>query len=618
MAARGRLELTWTNKNQKLLSAGDGKYDYTFVDTSDPRVAEVRGLRPVSSHSAPAPVGDISPEPTTGNLLVTGDSMHVLDVLGRVPEYASKYRGKIKLCYVDSPFNTAQTFKHYDDNLEHSIWLTMLRDRIRQILPLLSQDGSIWVHLDDVEVHRCRVILDEEFGTSGFVGTIVWQKRYSRESRPAIGEVHDSILVYAKNADAFKKARNKIRRASAKEYRNPNNDPRGPWRIVPFNAPGTRKNQMYDIVGPEGRIHRPPKGRCWSNIEPVYLALKEAGKIRFGISGEGAPGVIRYLDEDEGLTPWTWWPHEEVGHTDEAKKEIQALFGAEDAFDTPKPERLMARIIEIATNPGDIVLDPFAGSGTTAAVAHKLGRRWVTSELQASTVERFVKPRLERVIAGDEPGGVTGSVRYEPVEELPTGLTADDARAFTTLLGKFAKALDGKSAVDEPDTEEADEAAQDEDEFDSPEIKDTVKALKSLAKTKKVVETNWHGGGGFDHLEVAPSMYEVDDDDGSVLLSPDAANGAWSRSVAGQLGFSLTPDDPVFCGVKGRQRLAVIDGVVDDVVVEIVAEALGDKERAIVVAKALTPGVQERLTELSPGSRIRKAPGDLFPRRTVR
>lgn len=600
--AHGRLELTWTNKDRTLLSVSDGKYDYQFIDPADPRAVEVRNLTEVSRHEAPVPP-DLPaefPRPTDGNLLITGDSMHVLDVLSKVPEYRDEYLGKVRLCYIDSPFNTQQAFRHYDDNLEHSIWLTMLRDRIRQVRPLLTEDGSLWVHLDDVEVHRCRVILDEEFGAAGFVGTIVWQKRYSRESRPAIGEVHDSILVYAKNVDAFKKSRNKIRRTSAKEYKNPNNDPRGPWRIVPFSAPGFRKNQMYDIVGPDGRVHRPPAGRCWGAVEPVYQELKAAGKIRFGVTGEGAPGIIRYLDEDDGLTPWTWWPHEEVGHTDEAKKEIQALFGAEDAFDTPKPERLMARIVEIATKPGEIVLDPFAGSGSTAAVAHKLGRRWVTCDLSASTIEKFAKPRLESVVAGEDPGGITSATEWEPVEELPSGMTAEQARAFNTSLSKIAKHVAGGDLKEAPK-----------------EFQGAVKLLQAAVKTRKVTTLNWLGGGSFTHLEVAPSMYEVDSD-GDVFLSEQAVNGPWSRAVAGQLGFRLTPQDPVFAGVKGRQRLAVVDGVADTAVIGTVVESLGDGERAVIVAKAFTSDALELLSRKSPGSRIKKAPLDLFPTRTVK
>ncbi|MEV5161877.1 site-specific DNA-methyltransferase [Streptomyces sp. NPDC053728] len=575
---------------------GEGRYDYTFADPRDPRVQEVRLLHEVGRVEAETPENRPTdlPLPTTENLLITGDAMHVLDSLLKTPEWAAKYLGKVKLVYIDPPFNTGQAFDHYEDNIEHSIWLTMLRDRLRQIKPLLTEDGSVWVHLDDVEIHRCRAVMDEQFGSKGFVGTIVWQKRYSRESRPAIGEVHDSILVYAKSVDRFKKVRNKIVRTGAKEYRNPNNDPRGPWRIVPMTAPGTRKNQMYEIAGPDGRTWLPPKGRCWSTVRSGYDELLAQDRIRFGISGDGAPGILRYLDEDEGLTPWTWWPHEEVGHTDEAKKEIQALFGAEDAFDTPKPERLMRRIIEIATDPGDIVLDCFAGSGTTAAVAHKLGRHWVTCDLLSSTVDRFTKPRLTRIVDGKDDGGITCVETRVPTPEgeLPEGMSPDQAVTFQRYLNKVLKNV--------PDADEA-----------------TVKALKAATKTTKSVTALWHGGGAFTHLEVGSSMYEVDED-GDILLADVAVNGEWSKSVAAQLKFSLTPDHPVFCGIRGRQRLVVIDGVADQVVVETVLEHLGEREKAIIVAKAVLPDAETLLKKSSPGSRIKRAPDDLFSKKTVK
>jgi adenine-specific DNA-methyltransferase len=438
-----------------------------------------------------------------------------------------------------------------------------------------------------------RALLDEEFGAQNFVATIVWQKRYSRESRPSIGEVHDSIHVYAVNASTWKDVRHKLARTQAKEYRNPNNDPRGPWRVVPMSAPGYRPNQMYEIVGPDGTVHTPPKGRCWSTIESGYLQLVAEDRIRFGTTGRGAPGILRYLAEDEGLTPWTWWPHDEVGHTDESKKEIQTLFPGEDAFDTPKPERLLQRIIHVATDPGDIVLDCFAGSGTTAAVAHKMGRRWLTVELLRSTVETFTRPRLEKVIKGEDSGGITTTKERVAVDELPDGVTPADAQTFNAVLAKAVRALDGLDEV-------------------------TVKALKAATKTKTEETVTWHGGGGFTLAEVGPTMYDVDDDTGDVYLSPAAANGAWSRAVAGQMRFPLTPDDPVFCGRRGRERLAVIDGVVDEEVVRTVAANLAEGEGAVIVAKGFLPEAQALLRELVPGAVVRKAPADLFPRRTVK
>ena len=397
----GKLELTWGNKNQRLLSHGVNTYEW--VEPTDWRVAEVRLLHEVST------VGDAD----AGNLLVAGDALHVLTALAKLPELRDTYLGKVRCVYIDPPFNTQQTFSTYDDAVEHSVWLTLLRDRLRQIEKLLAPNGSVWVHVDDYEQHRARCVMDEVFGADKFVATLVWQKRYSRENRPAIGAVHDYIHVYSPAGANWKLHRNRLPRGAAKEYRNPNNDPRGPWRVVPMTAQGFRANQMYEITTPGGAVHVPPKGRCWSCVRETYDQMLADGRIYFGKDGNAQPGILRYLDEDEGLVPWTWWPHDEVGHNDEAKKEILELFPGVSAFDTPKPERLLERILTIATNEGDIVLDCYAGSGTTAAVATKMGRRWVTSEVSEDTVNTYTRPRLEMVVKGEDPGGVTALREWE-------------------------------------------------------------------------------------------------------------------------------------------------------------------------------------------------------------
>ncbi|MDN5893933.1 MAG: site-specific DNA-methyltransferase [Nocardioides sp.] len=592
---QGRLELTWTNKDRALLSTGHGKYDYAFADPHDPRVLEVRLLHEVDRIEAPisADRPNDLPQPPFDNLLITGDSMHALDALAKTPEYADKYLGNIKMVYIDPPFNTSQTFENYEDNLEHSIWLTLLRDRIRQIKPLLARDGSIWVHLDDIEVHRCRAVLDEELGDTGFISQVIWQKRTSRENRAAFSESHDTLLVYARLPKSeWRHVRNRLPRTGVAS--NADNDPRGPWDSIPFTAQGSRRNQMYRITTPTGIIHGPPKGRCWGATEPEYLRLLEEGRIYFPRGGDGKPRVKQYEDEAKGLVPHTIWTAAEVDDNDKAKKEILSLFPEHDAFDTPKPERLLQRIISIGSNPGDIVLDCFAGSGTTAAVAHKMGRRWVTSELLPQTVKTFTKPRLTRVVKGDDPGGITTmTARVDNTEDgLPDGMTPEEAQEFTRLLGK---------------------ATKDQDDLD----KATVKTLRASTKTKDATTILWHGGGGFTHLEVGPSMYEVDED-GAVFLSDQATNGTWSKAMAAQLKFTLTPNHPVFCGVRGRQRLAVIDGVADEAVATTVLENLGEKERAVVVAKAVLPEAAELLSSKSPGSRTRRAPDDLFPKRTVK
>lgn len=342
------------------------------------------------------------------NRLIFGDNLLALKALEQ------EFAGKIKCVYIDPPYNTGSAFTHYDDGVEHSLWLSLMRDRLEILRRLLAKDGSIWISIDDAEMPYLRVLMDEVFGRPSFIASNIWQKRYSRENREAIGDVHEYIIVYAIDSEIFKKTRNRIPidEKSAAVYKNLNDDPKGRWRGIPMTAQGWRPNQMYSITTPSGVVHHPPEGRCWSTTEDKYKAMLAEGRIWFGKSGDGQPNVIRYLTEVEGMVPWTWWPHDECGHTDEAKKEIHDLFGKVDAFDTPKPERLLKRVLEIATNPGDWVLDSFAGSGTTGAVAHKMGRKWVMVEL-GEHCHTHIIPRLKKVIDGEDPGGITEAVDWK-------------------------------------------------------------------------------------------------------------------------------------------------------------------------------------------------------------
>jgi len=345
----------------------------------------------------------------TGNVLVQGDNLDALKAL--LPYYA----GKVKCVYIDPPYNTRSAFEHYDDNLEHTQWLAIIYPRLELLRDFLSEDGSIWVSIDDNEAHYLKVIMDEIFGRSNFIASNVWQKRYSRENREAIGDVHEYIIVYAKRPDLFKKIRNLVplTEEQAKVYRNPNNDPRGRWRSVPMTAQEghATAEQFYEVVTPTGKIHRPPEGRCWGIAKATYERLLSEGRIYFGKNLDGQPNIIRYLSEVPGMTPWTWWPSVEVGHTDESKKEIHALFGKVEAFDSPKPERLIQRILQIATSPGDLVLDSFLGSGTTAAVAHKMGRRYIGIEM-GDHAETHCMPRLRKVIDGEQ-GGISETIGWK-------------------------------------------------------------------------------------------------------------------------------------------------------------------------------------------------------------
>jgi adenine-specific DNA-methyltransferase len=389
MAAKTKLELTWIGKDIR--------------PRLEPRILIEEPE--FSYHAKARRDGDIF-----DNLLIHGDNLLALKALETDPTV----RGEVKCVFIDPPYNTGSAFEHYDDGLEHSMWLGMMRDRLEILRNLLADDGSIWISVDDNESHYLKVLCDEVFGRSNFIANTVWQKRYSRENRVIFGAAHDHIIVYARNATKVRGSFNKLplEEKQLKVYKNPNNDPRGAWRGVSLAAQGYRPNQMYTITAPNGKQHKPPSGSCWKLIESKYKELLEAELIYFGKDGNAVPSRKQYLADIEGVVPWTWWPHEESGHTDEAKRESQNLFGVDMAFETPKPERLLNRILHIATNPGDLVLDSFAGSGTTGAVAHKMGRRWIMVEL-GDHAKTHIVPRLQKVIDGTEKGGVTDAAGWK-------------------------------------------------------------------------------------------------------------------------------------------------------------------------------------------------------------
>lgn len=390
MKSKTKLELTWIGKEHR--------------PKLEPRILLEE---PDKSHHAKHRVSDGD---LFDNRLIRGDNLLGLKALEQ------EFAGKVKCIYIDPPYNTGSAFEHYDDGLEHSVWLGLMHARLDILWRLLAPDGTLWISIDDDEMPYLRVMLDGLVGRDKFIAANVWQKRYSRENREAIGDVHEYVLVYAKDPMSFKLQRNKVpfTEAQAAVYKNSNKDPKGRWRAIPMTAQEghATKEQFYEIVAPGGAVHRPSEGRCWSLSQATFEKLRTEGRIYFGKDGNSQPNVIRYLSEVEGVVPWTWWPHDEVGHTDEAKKEIHALFGKVSAFDTPKPERLIQRVLHIATNPGDLVLDSFLGSGTTAAVAHKMGRRWIGIEL-GEHCETHCLPRLKKVVDGEDPGGITQAVGWK-------------------------------------------------------------------------------------------------------------------------------------------------------------------------------------------------------------
>lgn len=353
-------------------------------------------------------LSNIKNDSNTENILIHGDNLLAIKAL------ENKYKNKIKCVYIDPPYNTGSAFEHYDDNFEHSTWLNLIKPRIELLRNLLTDDGSIWISIDDDEQAYMKVLCDEIFGRNNFVANIIWQKRTSPDMRLPISTAHDYILVYAKSIELFKPTINKLplSEETSTNYKNPDNDPRGVWTSTDCTAQAghATKEQFYDLKTPSGRIIKLPSDRCWRYTEKRMNEQIADNRIWFGKDGNGVPRKKTFLSESKGMSSWTWWPNKEVGHNQEAKKEVIA-FNKDSVFATPKPERLIQRILTLATNEGDYVLDSFLGSGTTAAVAHKMGRKWIGIEM-GNHVYTHCKPRLDKVIEGTDKGGITKSIKW--------------------------------------------------------------------------------------------------------------------------------------------------------------------------------------------------------------
>lgn len=407
----GRLELTWTNKHLRLLAHEDGSYEW--VEPSDHRVAEVRLLREAAS------VG--GKQGSDGNLLIRGDALHALSALTHLPDCADNYAGRVRVIYIDPPFNTQQSFFQYDDALEHSVWLTMMRDRLIQCRHLLADNGTVWVHLDDAEMAYCRVLMDEVFGRDRFLGTLIWEKADSpRMDAKGFSVRHDYILVYGRGENPM--FRGIEYDATDADHVNKVDEQGRPYYLKPLRASGPasaredRPTMYFAMTAPDG-----------SDVYPMRPDGSD-GRWRWGEERvEREPELIEWVDGRSGWNPYyrvypataarrppeTIWTHAETGSNRTSKAEIKALFPDVPPFATPKPEKLLRRILQIGTEPGDIVLDFFAGSGTTAAVAHKMGRRWIAVERSEDTFASFTLPRLKKVVAGEDPGGVTEASEWE-------------------------------------------------------------------------------------------------------------------------------------------------------------------------------------------------------------
>lgn len=355
----------------------------------------------------------------TENMLIHGDNLLALKAL------ESKYAGQIKCIYIDPPYNTGSAFEHYDDNLEHSKWLNLMKPRIEILRNLLSENGSLWISIDDDEQAYLKILCDEVFGRSNFVNNIIWEKKYAPQGNAQwFTDSHDFIMVYAKNKSIWKP--NLLPRSESMNdrYKNPDNDPRGLWRSdnatislsggqrgAQYARTGVCEN-IYELEAPNGKKYLPPKGRCWYYPKEKMLQAIKDGRIFFGKDGQGAPQLKRYMSEvKQGTVSMTLWNRDEVGDNQVAKREVREL-NSESVFATPKPERLIERVLTLGSNEGDLVLDSFLGSGTTAAVAHKMGRRYIGIEM-GNHAYTHCRVRLDKVIAGEDKGGITKSMNWQ-------------------------------------------------------------------------------------------------------------------------------------------------------------------------------------------------------------
>jgi adenine-specific DNA-methyltransferase len=501
---QGRLELTWTNKHLSLLAHEDGSYEW--LKPSDYRVAEVRLLHDVTS------VGTVGKRRPADNLLIRGDALHALTSLARLPEFAEQYLGKVQLVYIDPPFNTQQSFLHYDDALEHSVWLTMMRDRLNQIKTLLAPDGAVYVHCDTSEGHYLKVLLDEVFTRPNFRNEIVWKRTSAHSDANTMGSVHETILFYSKNEQwLWNQQYTPYEQSYIDQYYRYKNEDGRRFMSADLGAAGLAGGGYdYEWKGVT---------RVWRVPVRTMERLDQEGRVFY--TKNGIPRLKRFLDEAKGqplsdlwldVQPVVSWASERLGYS------------------TQKPEALLQRIIEVSSNPGDIVLDCFLGSGTTAAAAHKMGRRWLGIEWSDESITKYAVPRLESVVNGTDIGGITEAV-------------------------------------------------------------------------------GWQGGGGFRVLDVAPSMFEADG--GLVFLADWMVNGSLAEATAAQLGFSYEAEPP-FAGRKGRSRLAVVDGVVNEGVVRLIASALPERERVVICGTGIDTDARPILRDLRPGSTLRKIPAALL------
>ena len=363
------------------------------------------------------------------NLIIKGNNLIALHSLKK------RFAGKVKLIYIDPPYNTGKDSFNYNDHFNHSSWLTFMKNRLEVAWELLSEDGTIWISIDDSESHYLKVLADGIFGRENFLNEIIWQRAYAPVNlKKTFSRSHDAILVYAKN-NSSEKELNKLQRdeAANSRYKNPDNDPRGPWGSSDLSVGPAVESNIYEIITPSGRSVYPPEGYSWRlNRERLDEFIKD-NRIWFGEDGNNVPRIKRFLSEvKDGVVAQTLWTYKEVGHNQDAKKEIKNLFEGQAVFGTPKPEKLIQRIIQLGSNEGDLVLDFFMGSATTQAVAHKMNRQYIGIE-QMDYIETVAVERLKKVIGGEQ-GGISKDVDWQGGGSFVYCELKNDAQEFKSKI----------------------------------------------------------------------------------------------------------------------------------------------------------------------------------------
>ena len=475
-------------------------------------------------------------EQAKDNLIIQGDNLQALKAL--LPLYG----GQVKCIFIDPPYNTEQAFDHYDDKLEHAQWLSLIYPRLQLLKELLSEDGSIWITVDDNQSHYLKVICDEVFGRNNFVSNVIWQSTdNSNNDAKQFSVDHNHLIVYSKKENWRPNFFND--ESKRKHFRNPDNDPKGAYFDGnPLNSPKPRPNLTYEITAPNGNIIKPPKnGWRWSK-KTLYKKI-HSGEIRFN---EDNTNIRRrtYLVDMEGLPPSTVWTNiDETGHNRQAKYELKKLFPnleTSKLFSTPKPEKLIYQIFRHATEEGDLVLDSFLGSGTTCAVAHKMNRKYIGIEI-GEHAKTYVIPRLQKVIEGEQ-GGISVTKSYYDLKEdtlKDLDLEIDSIKGFNTVFQNIVEELDLKN-------------------------ESIVKDIKRATKIQKVKsKVLWEGGGGFSFYTLGSPVFDEQGFLSSDVKFSDLASYVWWLETGSSLQTSKA-DSPYIGTYNNIAYYLIYNGILGD------------------------------------------------------